>query len=89
MVWDLLGDYDIPNKLGPKKILCNVNNPYGTTTGEKIVLITETGACYLDPEYLTWEEAFDLKYEMEKCRNRFCRQRLCLSLIIGKHRLYC
>ena len=44
MVWDLLGDYDIPNKLGPKKILCNVNNHYGTTTGEKIVLITETGA---------------------------------------------
>lgn len=71
MVWDLLGDYDIPNKLGPKKILCNVNNPYGTTTGEKIVLITETGACYLDPEYLTWEEAFDLKYEMGKVPEPF------------------
>ena len=71
MVRDLLKDFDMPNKQGPLKILCNVNNPYGSATGERIVLITETGSCYLDPEYLTWEEAFDLKYEMGKIPEPF------------------
>ena len=65
MVRDLLKDFNLPNKKGPKRILMNVNYSSGaSSTEDKIILITETGSCYLDPEYLTWEEAFDLKYEM-------------------------
>lgn len=40
-----------------------------TGSGDKIILMTETGACYLDPESLAWEEAFDLKYDMGKYRS--------------------
>lgn len=64
MVRDLLRDFDMPNKQGPQRILMNVNYSNVGSTEDKIILITQTGSCYLDPEYLTWEEAFDLKYEM-------------------------
>lgn len=65
MVRDLLRDFDMPNKKGPKRILMNVNYSSSSSgTEDKIILITETGSCYLDPEYLSWDETFDLKYEM-------------------------
>ncbi len=61
---DLLREYAMPNKKGPEKILYTLNYDGSGSPYVRIILITATGACYLDPDALTWEEAFDLKYEM-------------------------
>lgn len=61
---NLLKDFNMPNKKGPEKILYTLNYNGAGSPHVRIILITQTGACYLDPEELTWEEAFDLKYEM-------------------------
>lgn len=65
MLRDILKNYNMPNKKGPDKILQTLNyNASGIK--DKIILITRTGTCYLDPEELSWEEAFEYKYEMGK-----------------------
>ncbi len=46
--------------------------------------MTETGACYLDPESLAWEEAFDLKYDMGKIPGVFVpTAMICLDPMYG------
>lgn len=64
MLRNLLKDFNMTNKKGPEKILYTLNYNGAGSPYVRIILITQTGACYLDPEALTWEEAFDLKYEM-------------------------
>ena len=79
MIRNLLDDYALPNKKGPKSIVLNI-----TGSGDKIILMTETGACYLDPESLAWEEAFDLKYDMGKIPGVFVpTAMICLDPMYG------
>ncbi len=63
MLRDLLKDEELPNKKGPAKILFQPNYSDAGAL-DRITLITKTGTCYLDPENLTYEDAFDYKYEM-------------------------
>lgn len=64
MLRKLLNDFNMPNKQGPERILLTLNYNGAGSPFVRIILITRTGACYLEPESLTWEEAFDLKYDM-------------------------
>lgn len=64
MLRGLLKDFNMPNKKGPEKILLTTNYDGSGSPYIRIILITQTGTCYLDPEALTWNEAFDFKYEM-------------------------
>lgn len=61
---DLLKNFNMPNKKNPEKILMTLNYNNSNKPMDRILLITKTGTCYLDPEDLTWEEAFDYQYEM-------------------------
>lgn len=63
MLRDLLKDAELPNQKGPDKILFQPNYGNGGAL-DCITLITKTGTCYLNPENLTYEDAFDYKYEM-------------------------
>lgn len=64
MLRDLLKDFNMPNKKGPEKILFTLNYNNTNNPMDRIILVTNTGTCFLDPESLTWDEAFDFKYEM-------------------------
>lgn len=71
MLRNLLKDFTLPNKKGPEKILLTLNYDGNSSPYVRIILITQTGSCYLDPEELTWEDAFDLKYEMGMVPEKF------------------